>query len=642
MKWLHQRLLLHLVCSFLCRPALSLIIPSLHSVRDDIRYGEKRVAEKLNQEFGNSDSGIVWYEPPIGPLDRMPDFVVMDRSRGLVVMEVKEWKTETILRCNPRFWTIQTANGDTQVKNPLLQARQYAEAIRNLLESDLSLVSPAEHPYAGRLSFPCGYGVVFTNLSRRQMVQLGIVQTMNEKLVFCRDDLNSDGVFPWRRCLQYDFGEGLTPYQVDKIRSHLFPEIVINHSINGPVKKLKQQSEVEGETVSIMDLKQEKVARSLGRGHRIVHGVSGSGKTLILQCRAQYLAKATDDPILVLCYNKLLANKIRNEINQRGSFRNVDVRTFHSWCHHMLVRHKVNPPTTRNPGEYATELVRLVRNAMDEGVIPKSQYHGVLVDEAHDFDPVWLRLIVDQVDTKTNSILLVYDDAQRLYSHHGKKFTWSSVGIDARGRATILRTNYRNTKEILDYAEPFLRQSDGDEVLSPRSAGRTGPSPRLIVCEDEDTQRKDVVRACLLLQNEGWELSDIAVLCRTKQSATKFAAAIYQAGTQARIVGGPESTSSPTPHSVSVITMHSSKGLEFPVVLIPEIDQMRVDDSRLLYVAMTRATSVLILLMGDNRSPIARELFVMAVSAQTSLQTFSVENSIGASPKPLPKFGEWV
>ena len=88
--------------------------------------------------------------------------------------------------------------------------------------------------------------------------------------------------------------------------------------------------------------------------------------------------------------------------------------------------------------------------------------------------------------------------------------------------------------------------------------------------------------------------------------------------------------------------MHSSKGLEFPVVLIPEIDQMRVDDSRLLYVAMTRATSVLILLMGDNRSPIARELFVMAVSAQTSLQTFSVENSIGASPKPLPKFGEWV
>ncbi|MHC5718765.1 MAG: 3'-5' exonuclease, partial [Nostoc sp.] len=49
------------------------------------------------------------------------------------------------------------------------------------------------------------------------------------------------------------------------------------------------------------------------------------------------------------------------------------------------------------------------------------------------------------------------------------------------------------------------------------------------------------------------------------------------------------------------ITMHSSKGLEFPVVLIPGIGFMPheyntpEEEARLLYVAMTRAMEQLIL-----------------------------------------------
>jgi superfamily I DNA and RNA helicase len=40
-----------------------------------------------------------------------------------------------------------------------------------------------------------------------------------------------------------------------------------------------------------MDLQQEQLARSLGDGHRVIHGVAGSGKTMILGYRAEYLAK---------------------------------------------------------------------------------------------------------------------------------------------------------------------------------------------------------------------------------------------------------------------------------------------------------------------------------------------------------------
>jgi hypothetical protein len=52
--------------------------------------------------------------------------------------------------------------------------------------------------------------------------------------------------------------------------------------------------------------------------------------------------------------------------------------------------------------------------------------------------------------------LLLYDDAQSI---DGKKrpsgFSFKSVGVQAQGRTTILRMNYRNTDEILDCAYEF-------------------------------------------------------------------------------------------------------------------------------------------------------------------------------------------
>ena len=39
--------------------------------------------------------------------------------------------------------------------------------------------------------------------------------------------------------------------------------------------------------VRVMDLQQEQLARSMGEGHRVIHGVAGSGKTMILGYRAR-------------------------------------------------------------------------------------------------------------------------------------------------------------------------------------------------------------------------------------------------------------------------------------------------------------------------------------------------------------------
>ena len=69
----------------------------------------------------------------------------------------------------------------------------------------------------------------------------------------------------------------------------------------------------------------------------------------------------------------------------------------------------------------------------------------------------------------------------------------------------------------------------------------------------------------------------------------------------------------PTTQSIKLMTMHASKGLEFPVVFIPGVGYLPnkygdvADEARLLYVAMTRAIEVLELSC-DRRSVFVERL----------------------------------
>jgi superfamily I DNA/RNA helicase len=79
-----------------------------------------------------------------------------------------------------------------------------------------------------------------------------------------------------------------------------------------------------------------RIVASLGDGHRILRGVAGSGKTLILAFRAEYLARAATKPVLMLCFANGIAGRLENAMRERGVEDRVQVCTFHSWCYRML------------------------------------------------------------------------------------------------------------------------------------------------------------------------------------------------------------------------------------------------------------------------------------------------------------------
>jgi UvrD-like helicase C-terminal domain/Nuclease-related domain/AAA domain len=601
---------------------MATLIPTRNGCLPRMTGGEKRFSERLEGKL--EDDYLLWYDVPVGLKQRRPDFVVFHPRRGMLVLEVKDWKSDTIRHADSTQFTLVTDRGLAKEANPLLQARAYALEIGVVLESDPALRHPPSSRYAGKLVMPWAYGVVLANISRQQFVDGELDAVIPAHLAICRDEIY-DGVEPeafqerlWAMFPQV-FPTALTLPQIDRVRWHLFPEIrvapgegqfgLFDNVATGATKALEIP-----DLIKVMDAQQEQLARSLGDEHRVIHGVAGSGKTMILGFRAMQLARELAKPVLVLCYNKTLAARLGQLMGERGLADKVDVRNFHSWCYQMLQAYHV--PLPEKDENYFPAMVEKVMEGVERGQIPRFQYGAVLIDEGHDFEPDWYKLIVQMIDPNTNSLLVLYDDAQNINgSASRRKFTWKSLGVQAQGRTTILKLNYRNTLEILAVARSFANElldaqageDDGVPLIAPESAGRRGALPELIRVEHARDELPCLVQRIRDEQAHGRRLDDIAVLYRYGWQGDKLREALTRADIPCRVAEGKDKGSLfVVKDCVKLITMHSSKGLEFPLVIIPYLGQLpkpgedESHEARLLYVAMTRATERLLLIHHED------------------------------------------
>ncbi|HTT11518.1 MAG TPA: UvrD-helicase domain-containing protein [Burkholderiaceae bacterium] len=290
----------------------------------------------------------------------------------------------------------------------------------------------------------------------------------------------------------------------------------------------------EDRIVAVMDLHQEQLARSLGEGHRIIRGVAGSGKTLILAFRAQYLARAAEKPVLLLCYTNGIAGRLEDVMQQRGVEDRVQVSTFHSWCFRILRTYDIAAPSPGEMPDYEERLaasVNSVTKAVEAGQIPGGQYDAVLIDEAHDFEPQWLALAAKMVDPDKRSLMIVYDNAQAIFKGRETP-VWKRLGIDAQGRTTVLKVNYRNTMQILSFAKRFaadvigapgVQADDESAVLMPEGCGREGPELELRKCVDYDAEGHAIAEWLQARRAAGYDWPQMAVLYPEHRIGERFA-----------------------------------------------------------------------------------------------------------------------
>ena len=556
---------------------------TLASLDNRVMAGERKVFVALRDHL--PEDYLVYYDVPVD--GRHPDFIIVGPDLGLVVLEVKDWRLKSILGVTSDRIRLRQAEGEIDVWNPVRQVRDY------LLRTVDALKRRPRLCVDNRLCCGWGSGVVLPYLTPEEVRQpslfgASLEDALGPRLVLTAADLASEALLPRLRGLIPARGAArrpLDPEQLDEVRSVLHPEIRIGWGVPGE------------EIVRVMDREQERLARTLGDGHRLLRGVAGSGKTIVLICRARYLrAQHPDWRILVVCYNRVLADFLRTAIGDER----VEVSTFHAWCTRQLKAAGVDVPEPPGRGQqwddhWVETIPRLVSEAFDTPRGPKVAYQAILVDEGQDFADSWYRLLLRALDHEANQLFIALDSSQNIYR---RRLSWRALGIQITGRTRVLRRNYRNTRPILSAAYGMVQELDASEadpgdlvssLVVPDQALREGPAPeveRLTSAEGVRRHAKEWIVARLA---RGIPPDDILILGHNRLGMEKLTAWLGEQKIPASFLPAGRERG-----TVGVSTIHSSKGVDAAHVLIlnaHELDGLRTREEarRLLYIAMTRA-----------------------------------------------------
>jgi hypothetical protein len=600
---------------------------------------ERRVFSTLQ---GLPDDCWVYYEPLV--TNRYPDFVVFMPDRGLLVIEVKGWHPGTVLGGDSH--TIRLRDGTAP--NPIRQARDYMTTLmdgcrRHRLHEVLVHSSGAN---AGKFRFPFGYLALLSEITDDQLRRHSsgdLRRILPSSHVVAADDFDRWAVLNGS-ALKDRLGSFFDPAwpfklskeQVDAVRSVLHPEIILpltpdQIAVRAGDQLLlpDQQGESSAQELKTMDLQQERLARKIGAGHRLLFGVAGSGKTVVLIARAKLLSEALPNgKILVLSFNVPFNRYLAKALEGRA---NIQVSTFHGWGAKNGVSWNGEPPDA-----YGRRLL----DALEDGRGRDAEaFDAVLIDEAQDFDPSWYRCVTRAMKEPRNGDLLIVGDGNQTTYRLGR-ISWKSLGIDAtRGRATISKHNYRNTRPIQAAAVSFSENSGtSDEIAAtacePTSAWRDSPIAPVLFGRASRGEELDAIQAIVHGMLEGrfpgndcpaLQPSEIGVLYRRNPGGGLLESLRDRLASMAPIIWlnekgqGGDSRQRVLEPGIKLQTIHSAKGLQYRAVVLIFADLLGTgetdtleEERRLLYVALTRPEEVLVVSCttreGQPIPPILREL----------------------------------
>lgn len=157
----------------------------------------------------------------------------------------------------------------------------------------------------------------------------------------------------------------------------------------------------------------------------------------------------------------------------------------------------------------------------------------------------------------------------------------------------ILKYNYRSNKEIVKISNKFIKKNRIQTNKKQKSVkGKGGLVKGHTVSEYKDEMKQ----LKIIIENELTKTNDIAILYRNN----------FQGDNIKRVF--KENNLHNYLNKIKLMTMHSSKGLEFDSVIITGINDKIIpstntdieEERRLMYVAMTRAKSRLNIIYYNN------------------------------------------
>jgi hypothetical protein len=600
----------------------------------DATPGEIKVFQFLQEVAKPDKNYLCWYEPTIGGIGTKPDFILYGENLGLLVLEVKDWAIGQIESADSQFFMLQKGGKTEEVTNPDKQAKRYVDGLISLLKKYPEFLS-ADPFHRGNLKIPVGRMVAFPNISYHDYYQIRLHQLIPESRALFQEDLDPLGsilcdvsgrkfVERLEDAFLFPF-EGLTVRSKGRLADIIWPEILL------PQRQGIGKSEFQHEIISLDDY-QWKEANKLRKGHQIIKGPPGSGKTLILiyRCGQIYKFSLSKKRILLTCFNIALASYLKRLIQEKGlgiGEGGIQVCHFFEVCSHIL-------------GDSLGELVQYDKKDSDYynliieysiDVAKRDNNFGkfdvIIIDEGQDFSNGMLKILLSLL-RPGGDFIIALDPYQDLYR---RRVSWSSLGINARGRSRYIKKVYRNTIEIHEFTQKFIGETLRKDItpsLFSEESGIHGEVPQIrgfkTIAEIEAFLISDLNRH---IKQEQYKRSEIAVIYDDKKYGTdtfhydnrelpqRLYNLLEKSGIPTKWVSQDIRTKELfdiTTDRVSLVSIHSSKGLDFELVYLIGIDRMiaekELEDhfTRLLYVAMTRAKYKLIIVYIEETEFIKR------------------------------------
>ncbi len=477
------------------RSSVAILIPEDISATA-VPPGERKFHSFLKILFDSRPDVIGWHSVRV--CEKEIDFALLLPGIGLFVIEVKDWKHGNILSTGPSDFTLRTEQGEETKTSPYVQARECGYRVREEIQRE-PLLCHSSGANKGKPILPVGPIVVFAAIPRKTAQAGPHAARLDTQTTLFEEDLANDGPYLAnpkeglknflefaRHALQVTFtAPPLSGPQVEALKLKVFSDSVIKMA--DPTQR--RQTRKVGEVA--MDHLQETYARQIGGGPRLLKGVAGSGKTLVLLQRAIY--KARYDPsakrILFTCYNLSLANHVRDMVGHNvpeDRRARITVKPFFDLCGDILG--EAVEQEGKNT-EYYDAIVS--RAGARVGDVPeKEKYDVILLDEGQDFSPAMFRVVLSLRRPERDDVMIAMDAEQDLYG----RFSLKEMGIHFRGRTHMLPSSYRSTQQIFEYAHrlagkdlpPAVDQETGQMMVFPQYVGRTGPAPVVETFPDPD------------------------------------------------------------------------------------------------------------------------------------------------------------
>jgi ATP-dependent DNA helicase UvrD/PcrA len=287
----------------------------------------------------------------------------------------------------------------------------------------------------------------------------------------------------------------------------------------------------------------------------------------------------------------------------------------------------------------------------------KDRFIHVFVDEYQDINKAQY-ILIKLLAGKGKNLMVIGDPDQSIYGFRGSDNKYFKQFADdfPNSKKITLTKNYRSTQTILDASFQLISGNHIDGSKQKTFSDITGGKNRIIMFETASEKAEAVAVGKMIEELVGgtsflsmetkretqaeaiekeYSFADFAVLFRTKKQALvfekifekaniPFQSPVIKSNPKEDIVAQPKNVYALNIHEqdffelkaekVSLMSIHASKGLEFPVVFIAGCETNFIpfskdentienieEEKRLFYVAMTRAKDILCLTHAKKR-----------------------------------------